>query len=233
MESKILATVEYKRVTRVSKTASERIVKETAMTIRIDGQPYATAMMLAALEKEYVYGHLLTQGIIQSVRDVRLLTVRNNVAEVALVKRQKKTPLRHKVSSTLKIKSADIFNCVKAILKSPIFIETEAVHSAGLFLRGVEPIYITEGLGRQHALDKIIGYGLLHDVDFSQALAASTGRLPSEMIQKCRNVNIPVIVTKSVPTTLAVELAEKAGITIVGLVRDKNMIIYSHPERII
>jgi FdhD protein len=141
--------------------------------------------------------------------------------------------VRHKVSSSLKVKSSDIFTCVKAILKSPIFTETEAVHSAGLFLRGTDAICVTEDLGRHNALDKTIGYGLLHDVDFGQTLAVSTGRLPSEMILKCRNVNIPIIATKGVPTTLGIETAEKAGVTVVGLVRGKTMIIYSHPERII
>ncbi len=233
MDSKTLEQVEYKRVSGVVRTATERIVKETALTIRIDGTHYATAMIFATLEKEYVYGHLLAQGFIQNIRDVRSLTIRNYVAESVLVKHQKKTPLRHKISSSLKVKSNDIFNCVKAILKSPIFTETEAVHSAGLFLHGTDAICITEDLGRHNALDKVIGYGLLHYADFSQTLAASTGRLPSEMILKCRNVNIPIIATKGVPTTLAVEMAEKAGVTIVGLVRGKNMVIYSHPERII
>lgn len=233
MDSKIFEPVELKRVGRAVKTATERIIKETALTIRINGAHYTTAMILAAMEKEYVYGLLLTQGLIQSVRDVRSLTIRNNVAEAVLVKHQKKTPMRHKITSSLKVKSSDIFNSVKAILKSPIFTETEAVHSAGLFLNGIDAICIIEDLGRHNALDKAIGHGLLHDVDFGRVIAVSTGRLPSEMILKCRNTNIPIIATKGVPTTLGIETAEKSGVTITGLVRGKTMNIYTHPERII
>jgi FdhD protein len=125
-----------------------------------------------------------------------------------------------------------VFDCVRAILKSEIFAETEAVHSAGLFLDGRETVSIAEDLGRHHALDKAIGHGLLNNVDFSRTLAASTGRQPAEMILKCRRAGIPIIATKGVPTTLAVEMAEKAGITIAGLVRGDTMIVYSHPERI-
>jgi FdhD protein len=231
MDNKILEKIEYTKVNGGCKPAAERIVKETALTIRIDGKHYATAMIIAMLEKEYVYGHLLAQGLISSVRGVKSLTIRNNIAEVTLVKNGKKKPAHHKISSNLKVKPDDIFSCVKAILKSEVFTETEAVHSAGLFLNG-EAICIAEDLGRHNALDKVIGYGLLHRVDFSRTLAASTGRQPSEMLLKCRNVNIPIIATKGVPTTLAIEIAEKAGITIAGLVRGKNMIIYSHPERI-
>jgi len=106
------------------------------------------------------------------------------------------------------------------------------VHSAGLFLNGTKVISITEDLGRHNALDKVIGAGLLKDIDFSRILAASTGRQPTEMILKCRNAGIPIIATKGVPTSMAVELAEEAGITIAGLVRGDTMIVYSHPERV-
>jgi FdhD protein len=232
MDSKILEKVEYTRVNGGCKTATERIIKETALTIRIDGKRYATAMILAALEKEYVYGHLLAQGVIQSAGDIRSLTIKNNTAEVTLSGNKKKKPVHRKISSDLTVKTGDVFNCVKAILKSEIFSETEAVHSAGLFLNGREAICIAEDIGRHNALDKVIGYGLRHNVDFSRTLATSTGRQPAEMIIKCRNVNIPIIATKGVPTAMAIEIAEKAGITIAGLVRGKTMIVYSHPERI-
>jgi FdhD protein len=233
MESKILEQVEYIRINGGTRKTTESIIKETALTINIGGKHYATAMILAAMEREYIYGHLFAQGFIQNVRDVRLLKIRNNIAEVTLIKHSKKPQINRRISSKLKIKTNDIFNCVKAILKSEVFTQTEAVHSAGLFLDGNEVICIAEDLGRHNALDKAIGYGLLHNVDFSQTVAASTGRQPSEMILKCRTVNIPIIATKGVPTTLAIEIAEKVGITIAGLVRGKNMTVYSHPERIV
>lgn len=232
MISKILKKVEITRLNGGCVAAGERIIKETPLTIRIDGRHYATAMIMAALEKEYIYGHLYAQGVISSISDIKSLTIKNNTADVVLVGNRKKRPAPQTISSDLKIKTGDIFNCVKAILKSEIFTETEAVHSAGLFLNGKEPICIAEDLGRHNALDKVIGYGLLHDVDFSRTLAASTGRQPSEMLLKCRSVNIPIIATKGVPTTLAIEIARKAGITIAGLVRGKTMTVYSHPERI-
>ncbi len=233
MESKILERVEYIRVDGGARAATENIVKETALTIRIGGKHYATAMILAGMEREYIFGHLIAQGIIQSARDIRSLTIRNNIAEVALIGTNKKHQINRKINSKLKVKASDIFICVKTILKSEVFNETEAVHSAGLFLNGNETLCIAEDLGRHNALDKVIGYGLLHKVDFSQTVAASTGRQPSEMILKCRNVNIPIIATKGVPTTMSVEIAEKAGVTIAGLVRGKNMTVYSHPERIV
>ena len=231
MKDKILEKVEYTRVNGGCVEASERIVRETALEIRIDGEHFATAMLMATMEKEFVVGHLYTQGIVNSAEDIASTTVKNNVAEVTLSGTKKKLTSRL-VRSDLKVRKEDVFDCVRAILKSEAFAETEAVHSAGLFLHGKETVCIAEDLGRHHALDKVIGYGLLHNIDFIKTLAASTGRQPSEMILKCQNAGIPIIATKGVPTALAVEMAGEAGITIAGLVRGDTMIVYSHPERI-
>jgi FdhD protein len=232
MPDKILKTIQYTRVNGGCNPSRERIVQETALTIRVDGRHFATAMFLATLEKEFVVGNLYVQGIIKNAADIASLTIKNDIAEVTLAGKKIKKAVSRKVRTELKVRQEDIFKCVKAILKSEVFTETEAVHSAGLFLNGKKTICIAEDLGRHNALDKVIGYGLLHAIDFGRTLAASTGRQPSEMIIKCRNAGIPIIATKGVPTTLAIEIAREAGITIAGLVRGKTMTVYSHPERI-
>jgi FdhD protein len=232
MKSKTLEKVEYTKVNGGCKQAAERIVRETALTISINGRQYATAMILAGMEKEYVTGHLFAQGIIRRATDILELTVKYNTVEVSLKEYPGKKHTVSKIHSDLKVSRDSIFTCVRAILKSEIFAETEAVHSAGLFLEGKEPVCIAEDLGRHHALDKVIGFGLLHGIDFSRTVATSTGRQPTEMINKYLNCGIPIIATKGVPTTMAIEIAEKTGITIAGLVRGETMVIYSHPERI-
>jgi FdhD protein len=232
MESKVFKNVTYIQVDdRGFSPAEGRVNKEATLTININGKLFTSAMILATLEKEFVYGHLFTQGIIRRAADITSLTIKGKTAEVTLANNIKK-PVIKKIPSGFTARREDIFNCVRATLKSDIFAETEAVHSAGLFLDGKDTVCIAEDLGRHNALDKVIGRGLLQGIDFSRTLAASTGRQPSEMIYKCLNADIPIIATKGVPTTLAIEIAEKAGITIAGLVRGSIMIIYSHPERI-
>ncbi len=232
MPNKILKTIEYTKVNDECAAARERIIRETALTIRVDGRHYATAMLMATLEKEFVVGNLYVQGVIKSADDVKSIVIKNNIAEVTLAGKKKNSAVVSVIHSDLKVNTEDIFNCVKAILKSKVFTETEAVHSAGLFLDGRETIGIAEDLGRHNALDKVIGAGLMKKINFGRTVAASTGRQPSEMIIKCRNAGITIIATKGVPTTLAVEIARQAGITIAGLVRGNTMIVYSHPERI-
>jgi FdhD protein len=232
MQSKILKKVEYTRADGELIPTIERIIKEMALKMMVDGQHLATAMILASMEKEYVIGYLYLQGIIASMEDITSMEIINNIANVKLKHDRAQRTILQDINSNLIVCKEDVFRCVRAILKSPVFTETEAVHSAGLFLNGNETVSITEDLGRHNALDKVIGAGLLKNIDFNKALAASTGRQPTEMILKCRSAGIPIIATKGVPTSMAVELAKKTGITIAGLVRGDTMVVYSHPERI-
>jgi len=232
MGDRSLATVEYTRINAEVTRARERVVRETGLSIFVNKRHFTTAMITPTMEKEFVIGHLFCQGAINSVADIESITIKDNTAEVALSEIKNRGQGYPTIHSDLKVRKEDIFNSVKAILKSEVFAETEAVHSAGLFKRGAEAICIAEDIGRHSALDKVIGYGLLHGIDFGNTFAASTGRQPAEMILKCRQVNIPIIATKGVPTTLAIDIAEKAGITIAGLVRGNTMIVYANPSRI-
>lgn len=232
MDDKILKQVRYIKADDGPTVAVERVVRETALTVVVDGRHFVTAMILAAMEEEYVVGYLYTQGLIHNATDILSLVIHDNVAEVTLNPSREKRAIPRRINSTLVVRKEDVFTCVRAILKSPVFDETEAVHSAGIFLNGNEAIAITEDLGRHNALDKVIGASLLKNIDFTQTLAASTGRQPAEMILKCRSAGIPLIATKGVPTSVAVEMAEEAGITIAGLVRGNTMTVYSHQERI-
>jgi FdhD protein len=227
-----LATTEYFKVNTGVTRARERIVRETGLSIYVNERRLATAMIMPTMVKEFVIGHLFGQRVINSAADIKHLTIKGNIAEVSLPEIKTRENGPPAVHSDLRVGRESIFDSVKAILKSEIFAETEAVHSTGLFLGGTKAICIAEDLGRHNALDKVIGYGLLHDIDFSQCLAASTGRQPAEMTLRCCRANIPIIATKGVPTTLAIDIARGAGLTIAGLVRGNTMTIYANPARI-
>lgn len=232
MADRILENVEYTGLNGGRTTATERIIKEAALEILVNNEHFATAMIMATMEKEFTAGYLFTQGIIGSADAIESIDIKDDVAEVT-THANTKTGRKHKtVNSGLIVRKEDVFDCVRAILKSEIFDETEAVHSAGLFRNGSEPICIAEDLGRHNALDKVIGFGLLNGIDFGEVLAASTGRQPAEMILKCISAGIPIIATKGVPTSQGVELAKRANISIAGLVRGDTMMVYSIPARI-
>ena len=228
-----LEWVEYTRVNAEVTKAKERVVTEFGLSISVNGRHLATPMITPMMEREFVVGYLFGQGIIEGTADIEAITLKGDKAEVSLSKKAGGAKKPAKIGFDFKVSREDIFKGVSAILKSDIYAETGGIHSAGLFKKGTEPLCIAEDIGRHNALDKIIGYGLLNNVDFASTFAASTGRQPAEMILRYRNTNIPIIATKGVPTSLAINIAASAGITIAGMVRGNTMIVYSNPSRIV
>lgn len=241
--------VEYTRVNAEAAKARERVVTELGLSIIINGEHFATAMITPMMEKEFVIGHLFGRGVIENIADIESITVKDNLAEVTLLKEEDKTKLPPEIHFDFKISREDIFDGVNAILKSKIYAETEAIHSAGLFKQGAEPICIAEDVGRHNAIDKVIGYALINKIDFRDTFAASTGRMVSDMVSKICRANIPIVATKTAVTKLGVEIGQRCGLTVIGFVRDKGMKvptdtgerittergmkIYSNPQRIL
>jgi FdhD protein len=120
---------------------------------------------------------------------------------------------------------------MKETLVSDLHTRTGGIHIVGLFGQD-EKICITEDIGRHNALDKVIGYGLKHNVDFSKTIVTCSGRLSSEMVRKCLIANIPIIASRGATTTLAISMGEQSGLTIIGFVRGEKMNIYTGVGRV-
>ncbi len=114
-----------------------------------------------------------------------------------------------------------------------VFTHTGGLHAAGLFSIQGELALLREDVGRHNAVDKLIGYGLLHrTLPYSRSILLVSGRTSFEIIQKALHARIPCIAAISAPSSLAVELAEQSGITLIGFLRERTMNIYTHPERL-
>jgi len=115
-----------------------------------------------------------------------------------------------------------------------VFAHTGGLHAAGLFSAAGELLLLREDVGRHNAVDKIIGHGLLHgDFPYSRNMLMVSGRTSFEIIQKALLARIPCIAAISAPSSLAVELADRGGITLIGFLRDHSMNVYTHPERVV
>jgi FdhD protein len=115
-----------------------------------------------------------------------------------------------------------------------VFSHTGGLHAAGLFTTGGELLLLREDVGRHNAVDKLIGHGLLHDtLPYNEHILLVSGRTSFEIIQKALLARIPCIAAISAPSSLAVELADTSGITLIGFLRDHAMNVYTHPERIV
>lgn len=113
------------------------------------------------------------------------------------------------------------------------FTKTGGLHAAGLFGADGTPWGLREDVGRHNALDKLIGKMLLSgERDFSDRLVMVSGRAGFEIVQKAAVAGMPLICAVSAPSSLAVDAAERFGITLVGFLRGDDFNIYAHPERI-
>ncbi|NJD55709.1 MAG: formate dehydrogenase accessory sulfurtransferase FdhD [Nitrospirae bacterium] len=108
---------------------------------------------------------------------------------------------------------------------------TGGVHSAAL-ADANKTIVFTEDIGRHNAVDKVIGYALLEDIPFHGKIMLASGRLSSEIVSKCARCGIPVIISRAAPTSLSVEIAGAADLTLIGFVRGDRMNIYTGRHRI-
>jgi FdhD protein len=112
------------------------------------------------------------------------------------------------------------------------FSQTGGSHAALAITQTGEPLCCYEDIGRHNAVDKVIG-SLLLDSKLSEAFVLIvSGRVSFEIIQKAAVAKIPVVASVSAPSTLAIDLATAANITLAAFVRDGNFTLYSHPERV-
>ena len=117
--------------------------------------------------------------------------------------------------------------------RQAVFDETGGLHAAGLFTRDGGLVDVAEDVGRHNAVDKIVGRMLMREaLPLSDHLLCVSGRTSFEIVQKAIFAGIPIVAAVSAPSSLAIELAQECGVTLVGFIRGDSFNIYAHPERV-
>lgn len=235
------------------------VVREFPLTIIFNNQELVTLLCSPANLDYLAIGFLFSEGLLKNKDEIRKVTVdqQRGIARVevddnldldrdVLFKRlitsgcgrgaafyNASDATNQRVESRMQIATAGVLALVRDFQHHSVtYRATGGVHSAAL-CDSNSIIVFSEDIGRHNAIDKIFGQCLLSDMPTDEKLVITSGRISSEILLKVARRNIPIIISKSAPTDLGIQLANDLGITLVGFVRGKRMNVYTNNWRIV
>ncbi len=204
-------------------------------------------------------GFLLTEGLIDTMGDVVSLAfcpnsdhvVRVRLRDPARAHTQRRSGLVAsscgmcgnvdavlasdglRVGNTLSLGPDLLHHCMQSMrMQQAIFSRTGGTHAAALFAADGTALALAEDLGRHNALDKVIGHCLLVGTPMAGSFVMLSGRVSLEMVTKAARAGIELVAAVSAPSSLAVAVAQRAGITLCGFVRSNRLTAFCHPDRL-
>jgi FdhD protein len=136
-------------------------------------------------------------------------------------------------TDNISIPTASVYSLMREFqMRSELFLTTGGVHSVGLCTSS-HILFHVEDIGRHNAVDKILGQCFQQEIPTTDKILLLSGRMAVEIVQKAGRAGIQILLSKSAPTTMAIDMANKIGMTLVGFVRGERMNVYTHSKRII
>jgi FdhD protein len=146
-----------------------------------------------------------------------------------------RTISRHSPGDDPTVVAAETLSAMPDQLRSAqrVFASTGGLHGAALFDADGTMLVVREDIGRHNAVDKVIGWAVEHErIPLSGTVLLVSGRASFELTQKAVMAGIPVLAAVSAPSSLAVDLASQAGLTLVAFLRGESMNVYTRPDRV-
>lgn len=227
---------------------------ETPVSLTVNSEIWLTFMCTPLDLEAMAVGFLYNEGVISSCNDVasvRICASGDNVDIWLNHETEKPTKWNRTSGCTGGVTAVEIEKDIKPIANGSlldakkvgdligklfesqkIYRSTGGIHTSALS-DGENIVISAEDIGRHNTLDKIAGKYLLEEIDLPQRIILSTGRISSEMLQKSARIGASTVISRTAPSGLAIELAEKYGITLIGYARRNQFNLYTHPERIV
>ncbi len=230
------------------------VIHEEYVTLYVNGQEVATVMCSPIEQEALALGFLINEGVIDRLEDVGLVqkNVSGTVVDVLLKRSDFVLPRR--LTITTGCGGGITFTDLQMIfppLETPfqttpetllermrelqgeahLYNAVRGVHTA--VLASTEKILLSaEDVGRHNAVDKIAGKALQAGIATHDKLLLTSGRISSEMLNKARRMGIPLVASRTAPTSFALQLAQMWNICVAGYLRRGSMRVYTHPQRL-
>ncbi len=228
------------------KCTEDKVITEYPFSLIINGKDKKTFLCTPYKLEELTVGYLTTKGYIREEKDIISLEIDetrkiSNVTtkniempyENQIIDLNEMNNFKYEViESDTHIHVDTVYEIMKFNLNySRLFKDTGGAHCVAIFENDKE-IVVCEDVARHNAMDKAIGYCILKNINLANKTIVVSGRISFEMLSKAAKAKIPIIISKSAPTNLSIELANKLNITLIGFVRGQKMNIYTHSHRV-
>ncbi|MEF2290778.1 MULTISPECIES: formate dehydrogenase accessory sulfurtransferase FdhD [Virgibacillus] len=235
------------------------VAEEYPITIMINGEEFATMVCSPEHVEELIVGFLASEGVILQYHAIQRMNVdvKTGFAYLEINKLPDMYQFDHSkriigsccgksrqfyfkndvktaktMMSNLRISCKQCLQLMEQLQQASMqFHQTGGVHNAALAsVNGVE--LVRTDIGRHNALDKLYGHMLMNHLNINDKVIVFSGRISSEVLLKISKMRVSILISKSAPTKLALQLAEDLGITVIGFARKGSMNVYTHSSRV-
>jgi FdhD protein len=253
------ATFEVEAYNERGEMVPTSIAGEHPLTLYVDKREIVTLMTLGHAPEALAIGYLRNQRLVSSIDEIAAVQVDWETDSVAITTHSQ-TPLGAldkktvttgcgqgtvfgdlmeeidtiKLREDVQLADADLFVLLEKVRRhETIYKQAGAVHGCALATTAGDILMFIEDVGRHNAVDAIAGRMWLEDIDGSDKVFYTTGRLTSEMVIKCAQMRIPFLVSRSGLTQMGHQIATKVGITMLGRASGRHYLVFTGKERLV
>jgi FdhD protein len=239
-------------------TVVSQVIEEKPLTIYLNSQEIVTAMTIGDYPEYLAVGFLTNQGMLDNSNPVKSVDFDEDLS-VVIVRTETETSFEEKLKKKtrtsgcavgtvfgdmmeglegLRLPSSNckvswLYNLSNEINQTPsLYLAAGAIHGT-VICKEHTPLVYMEDVGRHNAVDKVAGWMASNDIDGSDKILYTTGRLTSEMVIKTAQMGIPILVSRSGFTAWGVEIADKVGMTLIGRMRGRRFTCLAGFNRLI